>query len=155
MIACISSNIPFGWCYEIKSGRIKLEGTFKKRKKMGIALFVQYTVLLCGHIIISLSICSVSLFPHTVWLCEVVGKELTVSCQQWRHQKVVFGRIWGASAHRIAAGITQSGMLLLLQGWFRTIMEKLCGGFSANHPDACTHVHTYTHIIRTSLAHIH
>lgn len=53
-----------------------------------------------------------------------------------------FERAW---AHRIAAGITQSEMLLL-QGWFRTIMEKLCGGFSVNHTEACTHMHTFKRI---------
>lgn len=97
-------------------------------EEMGIALYIWYTVWLCGHHRLSLSICSVSLFPHTVRPCEAESKELTVSCQQWRHQKWLFGRSWGAWAHRIAAGITQ-GEMLLLQGWFRTIMEKLCGFF--------------------------
>lgn len=117
-----------------------------------MALFIQNAVLLyrCRwH-----SICSVSLVPHTVGLCEAVGKELAVSCQQRRHQKVLFGRIWGAWARRIGAGITPSEMMLL-QDWFQTIMEKLFGGFCANHPDEGTHTHTHACIIWTSLAHTH
>lgn len=132
--------IPFGW-----RGDKNFKEMFKTIKwtppleEMGIALCIWYTIQLCGHHCLSFSICSVSLFPHTVWLCEVEGKELTVSCQQWRHQTRLFGRSLGAWAHRTAAGITP-GEMLLLQGWFRTIMEKLCGGFGANHPDACTHI---------------
>ncbi len=138
-ISFISSNIP-GWFEDKKLKENCKEKTLSE--EVGMALYIWYTVRLCGRHCLSLPICSVSLFPYTVWLCEAEGKELTVSCQQQRHQKGLFGRSWGAWAHRIAAGITQ-GEMLLLQGWFRTIMEKLCGGFSANHPDAHIHMHTH------------
>lgn len=131
MKAFISSNI---WWY-----KKKLKETFEKTP-----FRENDSVYLIHHHRLSLSICSVSLFPHTVRLCEAEGKELAVSCQQRRHQKGLFGRSWGAGAHRIAAGITQ-GEMLLLQGWFRTIMEELCGGFAA--------LTTLTHIKHTYGAH--
>lgn len=35
----------------------------------------------CVYVIVTHNICLVSLFPHTVWLCESEGKEPTVCCQ--------------------------------------------------------------------------
>lgn len=143
------------WWHKVERNVHGRENLFQG--KLELLCIFDPPVRLCGHHRLSLFISSVSLFPHTVRLCEAEGKELAVSCQHWRHQKGLFGRSWGAWAQRIAAGITQ-GETLLLQGWFRTIMEKLCGGFSANHPDARTHMHTrtaYIIYIWSSLAHIH
>lgn len=149
-ISCISSNIP-GW-FDDKKLREKRKPFLEEVGRLCIFdapygcvdVTVSHTPYAQSHFFLTLYDC-VRLRVKSS-LCPASSRDI---------KRGYLAEVGGALAHRIAAGITQ-GEMLLLQGWFRTIMEKHCGGFSTNHPDTRMHTHkAYIIYIWTWLEHIH